>query len=321
LVEINTSTKYLFNIKGSKFQNIQFLPDFKKNLYYILFLRDQEKIEMYSIGIEEKNGISKIYQPELHGTFIKQHIWSSWNPETSILSYISKKSSGFILSACSFKDVYKPSILYEQELYLNIPTEISYDKYPWRNGHKSPNNSINFSLLQFQNNILLCQQLMNESNEKIEIVIFALHLKLKFSISIPIQHDGSLNVLFGHLYNLLMIYIPGYYLKFVDCNQKNILDVFTWISNEKKIYVPFLPNEHKSVQTLLLPQSEEKSLIFDLHKGIIYQFDLNDENFIDWFENEESTMSLTRSFYFVINYLKDEDLLEMVRTQIIHSRC
>jgi hypothetical protein len=32
-------------------------------------------------------------------------------------------------------------------------------------------------------------------------------------------------------------------------------------------------------------------------------------------------MSLTRSFYFVINYLKDEDLLEMVRTQIIHSRC
>eukprot|EP01080_Neovahlkampfia_damariscottae_P006364 gene6364-10370_t len=304
LVEINSGTKYLLYIEGSKhFQNIQFLNNSRKNLSYILFLRDQEKIEMYSIGIEEKNG--KIYQPELQGTFIKQHVWSNWDPETSILSYISKKSSFFVLTSCSFQDISKPAILYEQELYLNIPSEISYSKLPWLNGHRSPNTSIHFTLIHFQNNILLCQQVIKEDNaEEIEIIIFALHLKLKFSFVIPIHTDEKFRVLFANMNELLMIYIPGYYMKFMDCS-KSINDILTWKLDEKNTSIPFSTDNLKSSPSLLF--FPKLHTLFDIRKGLVYQFDINLEEFFKWFQKEESNKNLTHALYFVINFIKKSE--------------
>ena len=296
---------------------------------YVLFLRDQEKIEMYSIGIEEKNGISKIYQPELQGTFVKQHLWSNWDPETSILSYISKKSSFFTLTSCSFQDITRPSILYEQEEYLNIPSEISYGSYPWINGHKSSNTNIRFTLLHFNQNILLCQQLLKQNSNDIEIVIFVLHLKLKHTFTLPIHTEEELKVVFTNLNDLLLIYIPGYFLKILDCN-KQINDILTW-KNEKQqqqgeemnelskmnqlsikdksidsFFIPFLPDHSKSVPILFFPNENQNSIL-DLWKGFLYDFDFNLEIFFQWFKKEISIKKLTNSFYFVINFIKQKE--------------
>lgn len=88
-----------------------------------------------------------------------------------------------------------------------------------------------------QNGLCLCQQHEPDSTahkglgqNNIKVTIYILHhrMKLKISIAMPSGNFDTISsdlmdahVFFDSIGDLLMIYIPGYYLQFVDCGEEH----------------------------------------------------------------------------------------------------
>lgn len=173
------NNRFLFNVKGSVFQSIQFIhePNPQRNKTWFLFFRDKERIEMYNIETEKRKGYTSIVtQPELHTTLVRNYLWCEWDPQHSLLYYIVPQNNAFstmnsgknetdgskgghslvdcVLKCCSFADIRRPTIIFESTQQLMLPNGIfsdasrNYEKTPWRNGHRSPDTTIHFQVVR-----------------------------------------------------------------------------------------------------------------------------------------------------------------------------
>lgn len=307
LVELGEKpSKYTFNVKGSNYQCIQFIPGQSKNLTYFLFFKEKEKIEMYAI---QKKGLES--HPERQGTFVQKYLWSQWDCQYSLLYYLEReKTNGYVLRCCSFAS--RPSVSFERDnLQLNLPKELGkIEKFPWKNGHSSPDSSIHFEIVKTPAPILCQQILHNELNDGIPISLYVLHHNVKINITIPIKE--RYHVFFGSMNGLVMIYIPGIYLQLVDVDKDHYpRELLTWTEN-----VPILLNQKSEPHCLHLKSRNENGYLMDFKKGHIFEYDLDKDYLLKWLSTETNPKSFIKMIHLAFTHFKDDkfsdDVLNLV---------
>ncbi|EFA78904.1 hypothetical protein PPL_08372 [Heterostelium album PN500] len=163
------------------------------------------------------------------------------------------------------------------------------------------------------NGLCLCHQ-EESNNTLIRISIYLLHLKQRIRYSIPLHSiDGGFlsiqitRVLFDCIGNLLMIYIPGNFLQFIDCSSDHDpcfgLTLHYDLSSPIKEASSHDSSDILSTRTRPLPNKISTSIIpyyltnhkdknkpdqylFDYQHGILYRFQFERESILKLFNKD-----------------------------------
>eukprot|EP01119_Soliformovum_irregulare_P002354 TRINITY_DN1261_c1_g1_i3.p1 TRINITY_DN1261_c1_g1~~TRINITY_DN1261_c1_g1_i3.p1 ORF type:complete len:1022 (+),score=330.04 TRINITY_DN1261_c1_g1_i3:47-3112(+) len=217
----------------------------KKTMSYFLFIINEEVINLFQVLFKAKSdGIIKmITLPTLRTVLVKGFVWCEWDVIRGYLFVISKppklpssKPSDHLLRCFSFPD--KKITLFEKEekeaiLIFEIQIQLQLEK---RNSQVETYylSSYNFMaqtqplhqyihMVQMRSGgLCLCHQRWKSETQSLDVAIFILHTKLKLDFNIQLENSTSNlktppRLLFDTLGDMLMLYIPGMYLQFIDC--------------------------------------------------------------------------------------------------------
>eukprot|EP00003_Mantamonas_plastica_P008593 TRINITY_DN1761_c0_g1_i3.p1 TRINITY_DN1761_c0_g1~~TRINITY_DN1761_c0_g1_i3.p1 ORF type:complete len:1071 (-),score=311.08 TRINITY_DN1761_c0_g1_i3:77-2953(-) len=238
LVEVRPQARcYSLNIRSRESQRIQFLYDNSSRTNNFLFFLDKEFIHLYLISIQRRangNGIKITAQPHLQSIIVKLYMWMYWDTHRSLLYYIpaprvnkekQSTNSDHVIRCVNFKDM-KHEMMFELPIQIRLTK--SRDTHPhWLHGGRIPSY---LHLVRLRGNaVVLCQQQIQikaKQPPQIIVSVWVLHRRSKIEFSLQMNNfDAQVirrtNVFFGSLGDMLMVYIPGYYIRFIDCGTEH----------------------------------------------------------------------------------------------------
>jgi hypothetical protein len=255
-----------------------------------------------------------------------------------------------ILKCCSFSIPDRPAKIFEYVIPVKFAKKVpnsgvlksKYENFPWRNGHCSIDNSMLFQIVKMNNGICFCQQHVryknihdheafayntsdNRQNEPftIDITIYVLHHRVKIDYSIPVNHLNNVNpldypelrVFFGHCNNLLVIYLPGSHLQFLDvCSDHKPIPSLRFDGR----YAPHLPFFYNSVEmalgihTTLGSGPNAVNMLLNLKKGIVYSYHINKQALKNWVQDMNEDKDLVSLIHIITIHLKDYNFLDEI---------
>lgn len=175
----------------------------------------------------------------------------------------------------------------------------------------------------------------------IEIDVFLLQNKTKISFTIPISPNNeqqkfnhtTLRVFFSSLGDMLLIYLPGHYVHFVDCSHDGSIIPGTSFTGE--ILAPFEPFQltendfpvlvpydayPKGQKPLLLSPDTNGHCFVDITTGTTYEYTFNREMIWKVYDMNFSDKDLSiQLLHIAMIHLRDEELVGKVMHNILLS--
>ncbi|KAJ5078164.1 gamma-secretase-activating protein [Anaeramoeba ignava] len=219
--------------KSQIFQKAIFLKnDFSSNHDSLLFIQDKFQIEVIKISLANKKKLHKKIISKISQSYLvcKNFLWYEFDSVARNLFYIKKRSgSEYILTCVSFNSK-NSQILLEYPIKIDHLGQESnqniYTHHIYTHGYTSPDSNLNFEIIQLSHSAFcLCQQIIMFPTHNVPfilVIIWVLHRQEKLEIEIPLSGISQeklkdIRVFFGSVCELLLIYIPGKFIQFVDC--------------------------------------------------------------------------------------------------------
>eukprot|EP01087_Luapelamoeba_hula_P023032 TRINITY_DN8408_c0_g2_i1.p1 TRINITY_DN8408_c0_g2~~TRINITY_DN8408_c0_g2_i1.p1 ORF type:complete len:1045 (-),score=124.78 TRINITY_DN8408_c0_g2_i1:36-2840(-) len=210
------------------------------------------------------------------------------------------------------------------------------------------------------NGACLCQQHSAEvtgpssSTSNIKVTIYVLHHRLKLKISIPIQTFAPVEsaeakitntrVLFDSIGDMLLIYVPGHYLQFIDCGEEHDPCPSLQFSGYK--FATLLPLQQRvdkseaspagveketgyqslpcalSIDTMITSTSQSDlrgHTLLDAKNGIIYEYTLSREAVVKVFDSNAPEQHVY-ALHLATVHMKDAELVDKIMRYMCTKR-
>ncbi|KAJ5068556.1 gamma-secretase-activating protein [Anaeramoeba ignava] len=316
----------------TNFQSALFLPRNSKKFDSFIFILDCTFIEVWNVYLQKTKN-DEILKTSVASTIANYFIWFEFDTKTKNLFYLqnTKKNQGQILFCTSFNKKEPENIL---EFPLNIIFQSSanssepvllYDHEYFTTGHISPNWSLKFNMIRIsQSGYCFCQQNLQFHDQNtffINVVLWILHHREQVEIHIPLnnipeQYISRMRAFFGSLYQLLLIYIPSYFVQFVDCSKiHKTCDSFKFFGSENATplgdissneFIPF------NISPISIPRFNSflKNSFIDNKTGNAYDFRINTEYLYHLDSKNNSETNLIYGLHIAHTHLNDDNRAE-----------
>ncbi|KAJ5069241.1 gamma-secretase-activating protein [Anaeramoeba ignava] len=304
IVELqNNNILKQFTDETSFYQRIFFLPNHRSTKYEeILSILDQNFIRVNRLNFknqsQHKQKIKIMTKQTTSYVICEKFIWYHFSPKSQRLFVLKPVPTRNEELLCYSFENKKTQVILDMSLkILKTPFSIepkSSDVHKSYCNHKSnmhglcsPNSTYNFQIVKISTGAFcLCRQYPeNFENESILISIWILHRREQINLQIPYSKlsskpSGKLKAFFGSIYEILVIYIPGYFLQFLDCTRLHETTI-PMIFHEKEFLDPIqktsllLSPIYSEVDTLNRIQSEND--LIDNYSGTIYSYTISKE--------------------------------------------
>ncbi|KAJ5070151.1 gamma-secretase-activating protein [Anaeramoeba ignava] len=217
------------------FQTTFFLPHQHGKKYdSFIFILDRSMINICRIYFKYKSNERIFHKITSKKEISNGFVWYEYNPIRKRLFFIKNKGPFYELVGWLFHS--RPTKL-QTTWVLDIPfyynenrvIPLKYDHNFFTTGFNSPNNFTNLKTISISNNITcLCFQVLSEnlSDNNLKIIhisVWILERNERLDLEIPLNNCSlefiqKVHVFFGAIDELLLLYIPGIYILFLDCS-------------------------------------------------------------------------------------------------------
>eukprot|EP01119_Soliformovum_irregulare_P016619 TRINITY_DN4846_c0_g1_i2.p1 TRINITY_DN4846_c0_g1~~TRINITY_DN4846_c0_g1_i2.p1 ORF type:complete len:734 (-),score=252.26 TRINITY_DN4846_c0_g1_i2:289-2490(-) len=328
----------------------------KKSMAYFLYFFE-EIINLYQVTYKSRpdGGVKITVLPTLKSVLGKPFTWCEWDAKRGYLYVImprpskqgaNKSTQEFMLRCFSFPDK-KPSIFEKEEKDVTLVFETCLF-IRLHNSKMDPLylNSFNLNsyltpVTQFmkivhmrQNALCLCHQHKYKPDSKfVDVSIYMLHSKLKLDLQVPIpwEQNSQLEIpriLFETIGDMLLIFIPGFFLQLVDCGQDHGPCPGIVISDQD--HLPVLPGYKLGVSPVatnfdVLPLTDvthgpdlKGHTFLECRTGVVYEISFDLENFWKIFELDEPELHI-ETLHLAIIHIQDVDLVKSLMMYLFHN--
>lgn len=336
IVELATGICHVIDPSSPHPQRLHFLHGIGEKACVYLLICSQECSVLQVSTKTSSTGVVTINKLKKTVISKRNTMWYEYDPARLHLHLLNKSTTKSSPEEHMFKffnfTVNRFSYIYEIPLNITLPLPNKLDllyPFPYTLGAVQPIMPHLHVVRMAGNAVCLCQQHELDSL-CIKVSIFVLHLRQRLDFWIPMNNiEGGwavvcrTRVLFDCIENMLLVYIPGYFLQLVDCGEEhypcinmtiNDREYSSPLPEDSQVKLPSPGVQASTVVPFSLRSEDGRLTMLDTHSGIIYEYTFDRGTLLRVFD-EDSTRLHIQTLHLACIHMQDSELVDQI---IIH---